>query len=220
MKTKFILLLLSIITLSGFMLINQKSKYRILCFGDSITYGAGVEGNGWVEQIANKYDNLIMINEGRKGRKTADKEELLPILEKHKDVDLILILLGVNDLKNGNDSLVNSCVLNMKWMITQIKNKLPDTKILLLSPCSISLETMTDLNKQKKYNENTYQSLIKLEKEYEKLANEENIYFMSLFNVVSLKNFYDGVHPDLAGHKEIAEKVSEKISSILDLKID
>jgi len=213
---KIILSLTLIITLSSFMMLTQKSKYKVVCFGDSITYGAGVEGNGWVEQIASKSDNLLMINEGRKGRKTLDKNELLPILEKYPDADLFIILLGVNDLKDGNDSLVNACVSNIKWMIGEIKNKVPDAKILLMSPCNINLETMSDINKNKKYNENTYNSLIKLEKEYGKLAEKENIYFLSLFSTVSPQNFWDGLHPDLKGHKEIAERVLQKINSILN----
>lgn len=210
-----ILSLLLIIVLSSFMMLSQKSKYKIVCFGDSITYGAGVEGNGWVEQIVKKTDKLLMINEGRKGRKTSDKKELLPILEKYPDADLFIILLGVNDLKDGNDSLVNECVSNIKWMIEEIKNKVPKAKILLMSPCNINLETMSDINKQKKYNENTYNSLIKLEKEYSKIADEEELYFLSLFNVVSPQNFWDGLHPDIKGHQEIAEKVFEKLNAII-----
>ncbi len=213
---KIILSLTLIITLSSLIMSAQKSKYKVVCFGDSITYGAGVEGKGWVEQIANRSENLLMINEGRKGRKTSDKNELLPVLEKYPDADLFLILLGVNDLKNGNDSLVNACVSNIKWMIEEIKSKAPNSKILLMSPCNINLETMSEINKNKKYNENTYNSLIKLEKQYKKLAEEKNIYFLSLFSTVSPQNFLDGLHPDLKGHEEIAERVFQKLNSILN----
>lgn len=204
-----------LILFNGFM-ITQKSQYKILCFGDSITRGAGVEGNGWVEQVAKKSDKFLMINAGRNGRKTSDREELIPVLEKNKDADLISIMLGVNDLKNGNDSLVNICVNNMKWMISQIKTHLPHAQILLMAPCNISFETMSEVNKQKKYNENTYNSLIQLEKKYEELASEEKINFLSLFNFVSPNNFLDGVHPNVEGHKEIAEKVYQKIVLILE----
>ncbi len=195
----------------------QEEKYKIICFGDSITYGAGVEGKGWVEQIANKSDKINIINEGRKGRKTSDKEELITILESNSKINLVTILLGVNDLKNGNDSLVNLCVENIKWMIKRIKEKDPSIKILLISPCNINLETISDINKKKLYNENTVESLIKLEERYRKLAEEEGIYFTSLFNIVSPPNFLDGLHPNLEGHKEIAEKLWIEIKKILEL---
>ncbi|MCX7797385.1 MAG: SGNH/GDSL hydrolase family protein [Melioribacter sp.] len=208
----FVLLMM----LSAFMF-TQNAKYKILCFGDSITRGAGVEGNGWVEQVSKMSDKFLMINAGRNGRKTSDTLELVPVLEKHLDANLVLIMLGVNDLKNGNDSLVNLCVSNMKWMITQVKTKLTKAQILLIAPCNISFETMSEINKQKRYNENTYNSLIKLEKEYEKLATEEKVNFISLFNVVSPKNFLDGVHPNIEGHREIAEIIYKKIVDILRL---
>lgn len=210
-STNFIFM---IFILCAFMMLNQKPKYKIICIGDSITYGAGVEGNGWVEQIAKKSDKILMVNEGRKGRRTSDKEEIIPILERNLDSDLVLLLLGVNDLKNGNDSLVSSCVSNMKWIITQIKEKMPKAKIVLMAPCNINIETMSEINRQKKYNENTVKSLAKLEIEYKKLAEEENIGFISLFNAVSPQNFLDGLHPNIDGYKEIADIIWKEINSI------
>lgn len=178
-----------------------------MCFGDSITYGASVEGNGWVDQLYRKSNEIVTLNEGRKGRKTSDKEELLPCLIKHKDVNYIMFFLGVNDLKDGNDSLVNSCTENMKWMIRQVRELLPTTEIVLIAPCSINLESMSELNKSKLYNENTKKSLEKLESAYKKLAEEESVDFISLLNVVSKENFADGLHPNIDGHKEIAERI-------------
>lgn len=210
--------LLAILICCAFLKDNDDMKYKILCFGDSITYGAGVEGNGWVEQIAKKSDKIIMINEGRKGRKTSDKEEIIPVLEKNLDANLVIFLLGVNDLKNGNDSLVAICVSNMKWMILQVKEKMPQTKILLAAPCNINLENMSELNRLKKYNENTLYSLEKLEIQYKRLSEEENISFVSLFNVVSQQNFIDGLHPNINGHKEIAEIIWKELNSIIELE--
>jgi len=138
----------------------------------------------------------------------------LPYLKKHNEVNYVIFFLGVNDLKDGNDSLVNSCVQNMKWMIQKTKEILPDTKIIVVAPCSVNLQSMSELNKSKLYNENTKKSLEKLESAYKKLSEEESVGFISLLNVVSKENFADGLHPNIEGHREIADKIWSYLKSI------
>lgn len=195
-------------------IIEDDIKGKIVCFGDSITNGAMVEENSWVIQLDKKSASVSAVNAGRNGRKTSDKYELLPVLENNKDADYFLLLLGVNDLKNGNDSMVAECVKNMNWMINEIKEKIPSAEIVLMSPCDINLEDMSELNKGKKYNKNTASSLIKLEKEYQDLAEKQSIGFISLLHTVSPENFIDGIHPDKNGYKEIADKVWKELNKI------
>jgi len=209
-----ILVVLFIIIVLAFEIQQKQVKGKIVCFGDSITYGASYEGNGWPEQLDKMSDSISVINAGRKGRKTSDKNELLPVVETNKDADYFLFLLGVNDLKDGNDSLVNCCVENMKWMIEKVKDEIPNVKIVLMAPCKINLEGMTELNRGKKYNENTLRSLIKLEKQYEKLAKEESVEFVSLFDIVSTGNLFDGIHPNIEGYSEITKKVWSELNKI------
>jgi acyl-CoA thioesterase I len=187
-------------------------KGKIVCFGDSITYGASYEGNGWPEQLSKMSNNIVVVNAGRKGRKTSDKNELLPVIEVNKDADYFLFLLGVNDLKDGNDSLVNYCIVNMKWMIEKVKDEIPNAKIVLMAPCEINLKRMTELNRGKKYNENTLHYLIKLEDRYKKLAKEESVEFVSLFDIVSPGNLFDGIHPNVEGYSEITKKVWSELN--------
>jgi lysophospholipase L1-like esterase len=82
-----------------------------------------------------------------------------------------------------------------------------NAKIILLAPTDINLKTMNDINRNKKYNENTKQSLYKLEKKYKELAVEQQISFISLLHAVSKPNYADGLHPNIAGQKEIAKVV-------------
>lgn len=185
----------------------KKIHGPVVCFGDSITYGAKVDGHSWVYFLSQKHPRIDFINAGRSGRKTADKAELLPVLEKYPDAEDYLIFLGVNDLKNGNDSMVNSCVANTQWMINEIRKVNSQAKIVLLAPSDINLKTINDINRNKKYNENTKQSLYKLEKKYKELAVEQHAEFISLLHVVSKPNYADGLHPNIAGQKEIAKAV-------------
>ena len=154
-------LLIIIFGFAALLTFNGMTKVRgkIVCFGDSITYGAQVNRHSWVYYLTKEHKGSYFINAGRNGRKTSDKEELLPVLNKYYGADYFLIFLGVNDLKNGNENMVNNCVNNVDWMIEKIKQKNEQIKIVILSPCNINLKTMSKLNIQKKYNSNTKESL-------------------------------------------------------------
>ena len=80
---------------------------EILCFGDSITHA---RGHGWVEMIGEKQGGVTMINAGRSGRKTGDKDELAVPLSNNSDAGWVLFFLGVNDLRDGTPEMVASCV--------------------------------------------------------------------------------------------------------------
>jgi lysophospholipase L1-like esterase len=214
MKGKFLYTLIFALSVLMALTAFKKVNRQIVCFGDSITYGAQVDGHSWVYFLSKEHADVDFVNEGRSGRKTADKEELLPILKKYPKADDYLIFLGVNDLKNGNDSMVNNCIENMQWLIDEIKKVNGKAKIVILAPCDINLQTMNEINRNKKYNENTKQSLYKLEKKYKELAVEQGISFISLLHVVSKSNYVDGLHPDIAGQKEIAKAVWKGLNKI------
>ncbi len=216
MKIKFIFVLMVVLIFFAFsgLIIKDEIKGNVVCFGDSITYGALVDEHSWVYYLSKEHKNINFVNAGRSGRKTSDKEELIPVLKKNQAADYFLIFLGVNDLKNGNDSMVNTCVENMKWMVNEIKKTNEKTKIVILAPVDISLETMNEINIGKKYNENTKNSLVKLEKRYNELAKEDSLGFISLLNAVSPQNYVDGVHPDTTGQKQIADAVWEGLNKL------
>ncbi len=212
-KKVFSLLMITCVTamfITGF----RNIKHQVVCFGDSITYGAQVDGQSWVYFLSQDHPDIDFVNAGRSGRKTSDKEELPPVLKKYPNANEYLIFLGVNDLKNGDDSMVNSCVENMKWMLNEIRKINSGAKIVIVAPSDINLETMNDINKKKEYNENTKESLYKLEKSYKDLAIQEHSGFLSLLHVVSKPNYADGLHPDIEGQKEIADAVWKGLEKI------
>jgi lysophospholipase L1-like esterase len=196
------------------MTLKQPVRGQVVCFGDSITHGAKVDGDSWVWFLTQNHPDVPFINEGRNGRKTADKQELLPVLKKYPDAACYLIFLGVNYLKNGNDSMVNGCIANMKWMIGQIRQADPKARVVILSPTDINIDIMTRLNKSKKYNENTRRALADLEKKYKALASQEHTGFISLLHVVSGPNYADGLHPNVAGQRQIAAAVSKGLNRL------
>lgn len=187
---------------------------EVVCFGDSITHGARVEGHSWVYYLSKDHPSVDFVNAGRNGRKTADRKELLPVLEKHPDADYFLIFLGVNDLKDGTKEMVDQCVVNMRWMIDKVKETNAGTKIVILAPTDINLKTMDPVNVRKKYNKNTRKSLELLKKRYKELAREESVQFFSLFSVVAPPNYVDGLHPDEAGQKQIEQAVWDGLNNL------
>lgn len=102
---------------------NDDSKiYSILCFGDSNTWGwnptvqngsaptrfpLNVRWTGILKQELG--DRYYVIEEGQNGRTTIwndpnegyknGREYLIPCLESHKPIDLMILMLGTNDLK-------------------------------------------------------------------------------------------------------------------------
>jgi len=187
---------------------------QVVCFGDSITYGAKVDGKSWVYFLSQDHQDVNFINAGSSGRKTSDKQELLPVVKQYSNADYYMVFLGVNDLKDGNDSMVNGCVSNMKWMITEIRKADSKAKIVILAPSDINLVTMNDINAKKNYNENTKHSLYKLEAKYKQLAKEEHIHFISLLHAVSQQNYADGLHPNIDGQKEIVNVVWKGVNKL------
>ncbi|MGK9476196.1 SGNH/GDSL hydrolase family protein [Melioribacter sp. OK-6-Me] len=211
--TKNILIILMLLFLMGFNM--PQNKIKIVCFGDSITRGAGVEGKEWVEKLSARFDKITFVNAGRNGRKTSDLNELQPVIDNNRDANYFIILLGVNDLKNGNDSLVALCVQNLDSMVTKIKSEIPAARVIIASPCNINLETMNETNRKKLYNDATQTSLIKLNEEYKKLAERRGTEFIQLYGKVSPENFLDGLHPNEKGHEEIANAIAEYISTMI-----
>lgn len=214
-KYKLYSLVISLILLAGMTMNHVEDIHgKVVCFGDSITHGAKVEGHSWVYFLNKNHPEINFVNAGRNGRKTADKMELLPVLKNNPDANYYLIFLGVNDLKDGTEQMVNDCVNNMQWMINKIRLTNADANILILAPTDINLKTMAPINVRKKYNENTKESLVMLKNRYKKLADKNSVEFLSLLDTVSPPNYVDGLHPDTTGQKQIADAVWQGMNRI------
>lgn len=188
---------------------------QIVCFGDSITHGAMVNGQSWVWYLQQeKLGDVTFINAGRSGRTTADTAELAPVLEKYPHADYFLLFLGVNDLKDGNEAMEEKCVANMRWMIEKIHQADLAAKIVLLAPTDINTKIMSEVNVRKKYNEHTRKSLAGLEKKYQMLATETHSGFISLLHTVSRPNYADGLHPNRKGQQQIAAAVWKGLNKL------
>jgi lysophospholipase L1-like esterase len=179
---------------------------RVLCFGDSIT-----EGGSWVAS-AGKMASVETINAGKAGRKAAEAKTSLAIyLDMYRDMDRIIMLLGVNDLpardKRPGDVKVAACVSNMSAAIDLALKRFKPKDIILVAPCGVNPGKMSQVNIAKGYDV-TQPLLVQLEVGYKSLALKKGVLFLSLLNVVSKDNYKDGLHPNKEGDAEIAQAVS------------
>ena len=198
---------------------------RILFFGDSITdmardrkyndliYGQGV---GYVNLIASelKYSdpvNFEVINRGISGNRIVDLYARVKSDVWNFEPDVLSILIGVNDIWheigdfNGVD--IERFEKMYRILLEDTKKRLPNLKIMLLEPFflvgSATKEHIEEFSKVKEY-----------AKVVKKLANEFDCAFVPLqdkFDEAAKKfgaeyYLYDGVHPDCAGAKLIANE--------------
>ena len=198
---------------------------RILFFGDSITdmardrkyndliYGQGV---GYVNLIASelKYSdpvNFEVINRGISGNRIVDLYARVKSDVWNFNPDVLSILIGINDIWheigdfNGVD--IERFEKMYRILLEDTKKRLPNVKIMLLEPFflvgSATKEHIEEFSKVKEY-----------AKVVKKLANEFDCAFVPLqdkFDEVAKKfgaeyYLYDGVHPDSAGAKLIANE--------------
>jgi len=115
---------------------------RILCFGDSNTYGYdprdGSDGRypaeaRWVELLAQQTGWMVR-NRGENGRTIPCHPKLLAqterMLQANRSTDLVIVMLGTNDLLQGADALETAA--RMERFLTHI---LPHCqKLLLVAP--------------------------------------------------------------------------------------
>jgi len=97
--------------------VKTMEKYRILCFGDSLTWGfhpetrerIGPEAR-WTGVLQSLLgDEYAVIEEGQNGRTIATDDPaegeknglkyIVPCLESHNPLDVLILMLGTNDLK-------------------------------------------------------------------------------------------------------------------------
>ncbi len=167
---------------------------KILCYGDSNTYGYDPRSwfGGrydsdcrWVDILAAKTGWNIQ-NEGMNGREIPAATITLP-----QDPDLIIIMLGTNDLLQGRS------VKTLTERMAAFLGRLPREKLLLIAPPPMKPGEWVQ-------GPEWVERSMQLAEAYQSLAEELGIRFANagLWNV-SLA--YDGVHFTEDGHRAFAE---------------
>lgn len=202
--------------------INPTAK-RILCYGDSNTWGyipatakrhpVGVRWTSLLqEQLGNDFE---IIEEGLNSR-TTDLDDpkhigkngltyLRPCLETHDPIDLIILMLGTNDMKERFNREPEKIALGMENLLRTIKKfaveeetQMP--KIILVSPPLVD-ETVEGVKEKYLGAEEKSKQLATL---YEQIATKYNCKFIDISKTVSPSK-KDGYHLEPEEHKKVAD---------------
>jgi len=206
----------------------------ILCYGDSNTYGLksdlktryprDVRWTGVLQKMLG--DDYYVIEEGLGGRTTVwddpieeyknGKSYLIPCLNSHKPLDLVIVMLGTNDLKHrfsltsfdiatGMENLVNTILKSDAGIDFQ------PPKLMIVSPAPVFSVGNIDLDRMLLGAEEKGKELAAY---YEAIAKKYNIAYLDIAGKVEV-NKMDGIHFSEKGHHQMAQLVYEKVEEIL-----
>ena len=208
---------------------------HILCFGDSNTWGYSPQDGSrhppdvrWTGVLQKSLGaNYRVIEEGLNGRTTFINEEgdearplrsgsdvLQIILESHRPLDFVTIMLGTNDLKLEFNLTVEQIAQGAKELCETVLNSeyLADNppQILLISPTHIGSTIMPD---QEEFFNQAREKSYRFAEHYQKAASDLGIHFLDAAKIVAPSEG-EGVHWDADQHIKFGKELSVKIQEL------
>jgi len=205
---------------------------RILCYGDSNTWGYNPvtqdrfdKHERWTGPLSQALgSNYDVIEEGLNGRTTVwddpiegyknGREYLIPCLETHKPLDLVIIFLGVNDLKK-RFSLSAYDIAEGARVLVQIVQKSNAgimngaPKVLLMAPPPVGkLSAFAEIF------EGAGAKSQKLAEHYSRVAVESGCHFPDTSTVI-VSSDLDGIHFEQSEHAKLGQAVAIKVREIV-----
>ena len=203
----------------------------ILCYGDSNTWGYDPvtmdrfpRNERWTGVL--RYElgkGYEVIEEGLNGRTTVwddpiegyknGKEQLIPCLETHKPIDLVIIMLGTNDLKI-RFSVSAFDIANSAGVLVDIAQKSEtgpqngSPKVLLMAPPPVS--KLTDFAEAF---EGAEEKSKKFSQHYSRMAKEYGCEFLDTKNIITSSEL-DGIHFESSEHEKLGKAIASKVKQI------
>ena len=178
---------------------------RILCFGDSNTYGYDPRGylgdrysadDRWVDLISAQTGHEV-INAGINGQEIPRDPYCLRLLAQQQDVDILLVMLGTNDLLQGASA--KEAAVRMEAFLNTLRPHCG--KVLLVAPPPMKRGAWVPTDA-------LVDESIRLADEYRLVAERLNIPFLDTRHW-NIDLAYDGVHFTEAGHHGFARHLTE-----------
>lgn len=195
--------------------------YKIICYGDSNTYGAcGFVGgrhpadSRWtgILQQSGLYE---VLNLGENGREIPSDRwefnELTDILRREDRFDLLTVMLGTNDLLTMVRSGSARVAVRMEQFLTELLQAQPNVcraeQILLIAPPSTALGEMAPSSAR------LDEACRELGEYYGDIAEKLHIHFANA-SVWPVELGSDGVHMTAKGHQCFAEEMKKVLADI------
>lgn len=205
---------------------------KVVCFGDSNTWGynpdsksrypraerwpgvmAATLGNGF-EVVEEGLNGRTAVNEDPIEEYKSGRDQIVPVVKSHKPFDLLVLMLGTNDLKH-RFSLNAFDIARGAGRLVQIVRTLEDPTegpapdVLLVAPAPVS--TLTDFAMMFHGAEEKSKQL---GEEFSKVARELSCPFLDLGKIAT-SSPVDGIHFDVENQRKIGLAVAEKVRQIL-----
>ena len=204
----------------------------ILCFGDSNTFGLipgtvmrYAWGVRWTSILAEQMQDwgYRVIEEGLCGRTTVFDDqtrigrrgtELLPVLlESHKPIDVVVLMLGTNDCKSAYHATPKEIGEGIEQLIDQVQIANPDIQILLLSPITLG-EGVWEDGFDMEFDQNSKQVSEQLPAVYKGIADKRGIAYLAASDYAKPSE-EDREHLDADGHRVLAGAIGKKLDDMI-----
>lgn len=216
----------------------------ILCYGDSNTWGyiptACVNSSPqryprnqrWTGILQKSLgNNYYVIEEGLNSRTTNvdhpippnrnGKTYLLPCLYTHAPIDLVVLALGGNDLKQYFNRSVEQIAEGLSDLIDTIQNTTygqdlkapPQILVISMPKFSKSIENITDDNGIKLFEKAVQKSRL-LTRYYSELSLRKKCHFLDISNIPLSK--LDALHLDNDGHIQLSKLIEARIKDLYE----
>ena len=192
------------------------------------TGGAGFAGGNCCTDSNCCTDGILywVVEEGLNGRTTCLEDpiegdrnglrQLIPILRSHRPLDLVIVMLGTNDLKRRfNPSpyeISHGAQLVAKAALaSECAPNDGQPKVLMVCPAPISMaDTFAQI-----IDPDAFEISRKMAAHYKACAKECGAAFFDAGSVISASSPVDGIHWEVIDHRRFAEAMAEQVRELL-----
>lgn len=207
----------------------------ILCYGDSNTHGQ-VPGRGPLERFDReaRWPGVLqrelgspwyVIEEGLSGRTTVHddpvegackngKTYLRPCIQSHATLDLVIIMLGTNDLKARFGMPASEVAMGVGCLVHDLRELAAGPggvvcEIMIVAPPPM----LTDIKEWKSIFAGAYEKSLRLAIEFEIMADSLGVHFFDA-KMVCQCDEADGFHLGAEGHQALGVALAQEVEAI------
>lgn len=213
------------------MIVNP-AAFTVLCFGDSNTFGQRSEGGGrwpadvrWTGRLQKLLSKEYSVIEEGLGGRTIDLDDpergdcngrtyFQPCLRSHSPLDMVVIMLGTNDLKTKFGRAAEEVATALGGYIDNVEHTAWTRSggvpaILLVSPIHLDATKPAFAKLSSNYDTDSVRKSRELSAAIRRIANKRKALFVDAANVARPGN--DGTHLSLDSHEPLSKLIAQEI---------